>query len=180
VEREMKLPVASHDELRRRLQELGAERREDDALEENWVLDDEAGTLAGAKSLLRVRRRGERAWLTYKGPASFAAGVKSREEIECGVAEPLVLVEVLERVGMRVVRRYQKRRETWRLDEVEVALDTTPMGRFVELEGPAAELPGLAEALALDPARAVPGSYLDLWREYRVLHPEASEDMLLE
>jgi predicted adenylyl cyclase CyaB len=174
----MKIPVASLDQVRHRLAALGAERREPETAEENWVLDDDRGTLGHAGLLLRVRRWGDRGWLTYKGLASFAAGVKSREEVECAVSDAGALLDILARIRMRVVRRYEKRRETWRLGAVEVALDVTPMGCFVELEGPPGDLTGRASALGLDPARAVRGSYLELWREYRRSRPEVPEDML--
>jgi adenylate cyclase class 2 len=178
VESEMKVPVASLEDVRRRLTELDAKQLEGEAAEENWVFDDDHGTLVGANLLLRVRRWGERGWLTYKGPASYAGGVKSREEVECAVADAGLVIDILTRIGMRIVRRYEKRRETWRLGDVEVALDVTPMGSFVELEGPATGLVEGAKTLGLDPARAVRGTYLELWREYRRSHPGAPDDMV--
>jgi adenylate cyclase class 2 len=128
-------------------------------MEDNWVLDDTARTLATAGRLLRVRRFGDRSFLTLKGPATFSAGVKSRVETE-------------------TVRRYQKRRETWSLEGVTVALDETPMGAFVELEGESARLASVASALGLDPRTSVRGTYLDLWTAYRAEHPDAPQDMV--
>jgi hypothetical protein len=46
------------------------------------------------------------------------------------------------------------------------------MGDFVELEGAVATLEEAAKTLDLDPARAVRGSYLSLWEQYREQHPE--------
>jgi len=61
---------------------------------------------------------------------------------------------------------------------VTVALDETPMGAFVELEGQAEQLPAAALALGLDPHAAALGTYLDLWSAYRTGHPDAPEDMV--
>ena len=174
----MKFRVASLAGMRERLREAGAARRAAASLEDNWVLDTPGRDLAGSGRLLRVRRWGGAAVLTYKGPASFADGVKSREEHEVGVADADGAMTLLAALGFTPVRRYQKRREVWSLGGVEVALDDTPMGAFVEVEGEAEELPGTARALGLDPKAALAGTYLDLWRRHREVHPEAPEDMV--
>ena len=78
---------------------------------------------------------------------------------------------LFESLGYRVVRRYQKMREEWRLGGVEVALDHTPIGDFVEFEGDRAEV--LAKRCGFDPAKAEQRSYLRLYEDYRREHPEA-------
>jgi adenylate cyclase class 2 len=178
VEREMKVPVAALDPLRAALAELGARRVEPATFEDNLVLDDAAGTLASAARLLRLRRWGTVVTLTYKGPATFANGVKHRQELETTVADLEATLAILATLGFSPVRRYQKRREVWQADTVQVALDETPIGYFVELEGDEAALRALAARLGLDPARAARGTYLDLWNEWRAHHPEAGPDMV--
>ena len=46
------------------------------------------------------------------------------------------MLEILDHLGLQVVARYEKDREMWLVDEVSVVLDHTPMGDFVEVEGP--------------------------------------------
>jgi adenylate cyclase class 2 len=178
LEQEMKIPVASLADVRRRLRDRRAETLDSFALEDNWVLDDSAGALAKAGRLLRLRRFGGRSTLTLKGEASFSGGVKSRVEMETEVENPEEMLAILRSLGFAPVRRYQKRRETFSLDRVIVALDETPMGNFVELEGQAEQLPAAALALDLDPHAAVHGTYLDLWAAYRSQHPTATDDMV--
>ncbi len=178
LEQEMKIPVPSLAEVRLRLHRRGATLVQASALEDNWVLDDRDRTLAAAGRLLRVRRCAGRSVLTLKGPASFSAGVKSRTELETEVGDGETALEVLATLGLACVRRYQQRRETWTLAGVTVALDETPMGAFVELEGEAGGLGAAAAALDLDPRRAARGTYLDLWAAYRGEHPEAPLDMV--
>jgi adenylate cyclase class 2 len=178
VEREMKVPVAGLDPLRTALAELGARRVEPATFEDNLILDDAAGTLAASGRLLRLRRWGTVVTLTYKGPARFAEGVKHRQELETEVADFEGMLAVLAPLGFDPVRRYQKRRELWQAEAVQVALDETPIGCFVELEGDEATLRALAARLGLDPAQAARGTYLDLWNEWRAHHPEAGPDMV--
>ena len=60
----------------------------------------------------------------------------------------------------------------WKLGEVSVVLDHTPMGDFVEVEGPPQQLDQTAHKIGLDVSGAVRGSYVSLWQEYRSTHPE--------
>ncbi len=174
----MKIPVPSLPAVRRRLVERGSQLLHPIALEDNWVLDDARRSLSAAGRLLRLRRFGGQATLTLKGQASFSGGVKSRVEMETEVADAEQTLAILSGLGFAPVRRYQKRRESFSLDRVIVALDETPMGAFVELEGQADQLPAVAHALELDPHAAALGTYLDLWSAYRTGHPDAPEDMV--
>jgi adenylate cyclase, class 2 len=139
-----------HDRLRARLAELGASRgpRVD---EENVLYDDALGSLRGGGVALRVRAidGGPAARLTYKGPATIQAGVKSRREIELGVDDDRAVRVLLEALGYAPSIRYLKRRESWRLDGVDVALDRLAFGVFCELEGPKERIRALADRLGL-------------------------------
>jgi adenylate cyclase class 2 len=178
LEHEIKVPVGSLAAVRDRLRAGAATLRHGETFEENWVLDDAEGSVAARGCLLRVRRWGGHSYLTFKGPARFAGAVKTREEIETTVGDPEIVLRALAALGFAPWRRYQKRRELWELSGVAVTLDATPMGAFVELEGPPATIPAVAASLGLDPADAVPGTYLHLWEEYRAAHPEAPADMV--
>jgi adenylate cyclase class 2 len=174
-ERELKFAAADHDALRRRLEELGARRVSDYDFEDNRVFD-RRGELKDSRSVLRLRtdRKGNR--LTFKGPPSFEQGVKVRLELESRVEEAEQVAAILGRLGFEAVTRYQKRRQTWQLGEVMVALDRTPIGDFAEFEGGKAS--AVARACGLDPDVAEERSYLELYRDWRRHHPDASSDMV--
>ncbi len=114
--------------------------------------------------------------LTFKGPARFEEGVKVRVEHETRVEEVDAARRILESLGYRVERRYQKYREEWQLGGVRVALDHTPIGDFVEFEGEGAER--LARRFGFEPASAEPRNYLQLYTDYRGRHPDAPADMI--
>ena len=175
---EVKLPAADLAEVRRRLEELGATLEKERHDESNDPLGVGAGALAGAERALRLRRAQGRGILTFKGAAKFTQGVKSREERETAVGEPGEMEAILERLGFRRKFRYEKRSEEWRFSDCDVALDETPIGNFVEIEGDPAAIRKAVAALALDFASAIPYSYAGLYARRRKEDPALPEDMV--
>lgn len=194
VEREIKLPVPDLDEVRLRLQAAGAELVTPNGFERNQVFDrrepSSQETLRAAGRLLRLRQDAAGVRLTYKGVARFERGAKIREERELVVDDAATAERLLAGLGFRPVRRYEKWRETWRLERVAVTLDRTPIGSFVELESlsprrdegcePDRDLEDAAEALGLELDGAEPRSYLALYDAWRTRHPDAPVDMVFE
>jgi adenylate cyclase class 2 len=172
IETELKIPVEYLDELRQRLEATGCELIHESLRENNLLFDTDDRRLASSGRVLRVRTIGREARLTLKGPARYEGAVKRRHELEVAVGDADELSSILEQLGFSAVIRYEKDRETWRHGAVTITLDHTPLGEFVEIEGPEAELEGVASTIGLDPAVAVRGSYLSLWQEYRRRHPE--------
>jgi adenylate cyclase class 2 len=180
IESELKIPVDDLDEVRGRLAATQAERLNAAEHEVNILFDTASGRLATSGQVLRVRRVGGRRVLTFKGPAAFDGAVKKRREIELEIASSERMSELLTALGFAPMMRYEKYRESWRFGEVRIELDHTPMGDFVELEGPPGSLAAAARSLGLDPARAVAKSYIGLWREHRRRHPGLARDMVFE
>ena len=61
--------------------------------------------------------------------------MKMREEHETVISDGDVLTHVLEALGLHVWFRYQKFREEFAAEDATIALDETPIGTFVEIEG---------------------------------------------
>jgi len=172
IEAEIKIPVEDIETVREALVEAGATTVHAMAREVNLLLDTGDGRLQEAGNILRLRRYGSRNILTFKGPAVYHGSVKERPEHETEIENAERMLEILDHLGLRAVARYEKDREMWLVDEISVVLDHTPMGDFVEVEGPRDRLQTAARSLGLDPSTAVRGSYLSLWREHRSRHPE--------
>ncbi len=172
TESEIKIPVIGIDQMRHHLQDGGWRLHRALHREVNVLFDTPDGDLRHRDAVLRLRRAGTGWTLTYKGPAEYADGVKSRDELEVEIEDGTVLAAILLRLGLSPARRYEKDRETWARDGLLVALDHTPMGDFVELEGPSDRLAGAAASLGLDTGRAVERSYPALWDEYRRRHAD--------
>lgn len=174
-ERELKFATEGLEHVRERLLELEAERLGPTHFEDNWVLDKD-GELERAGCVLRLRTDGRGARLTLKGPRRMEGHMRVRVEHETAVEDAATAQVIFEALGFHVVRRYQKMREEWRLGGVEVALDHTPIGDFVEFEGERGEV--LAKRCGFDPAKAENRSYLRLYADYLAQHPEAPPEMV--
>ena len=172
LETELKVPVADHAPVRESLRGAGAVVVHTMAREVNFLFDTSEGRLRNAGSLLRLRDHGGRQLITFKGVPRFRGAIKERPEFETRIGDLTTMVEILEQLGFAVVMRYEKDREEWLMGEVSVVLDHTPMGDFVEVEGPADRLEEIARGLGLDVGTAVRGSYVSLWQDYRANHPE--------
>ncbi len=133
-------------------------------LEVNSVFDRAEGTLRKRGNLLRLRKAGSRHVLTFKGK-SLVGRHKSREELEIHVNDSGVLQTILERVGFKVTFRYEKyRTEFGRHGEKGVAtLDETPIGDFIELEGPARWIDRTARELGFSASDYITASYATLY-----------------
>jgi len=69
---------------------------------------------------------------------------------------------VLRALGYEPTYRYQKYRQPYHLAAVEVLLDETPIGNFLELEGPPEAIDAAARALGFSPADYDARTYREL------------------
>lgn len=172
-ETEIKLAVRDLRALRRRLRELGFRTLAPRHFETNELFDFDDLRLWKARCLLRLRRvRGE--WLlTLKGAPVASSRYKIRREVETRVEDGARLAEVLAAMGMRPAFRYEKYR-TILVESVRagksgaplLVLDETPVGNYLELEGPRRWIDRVAARLGYSPDDYITASYGALYREH--------------
>jgi adenylate cyclase class 2 len=170
LETELKIPVADLDPVRDALHRHAATQTHTMAREVNILLDTVDDRLRRSGSILRLRTYGEQHLVTFKGPVNYLGKIKERPEYEVSCEDTGRMAELFKHLGFSVIARYEKYREVWLVGDVDVVLDHTPMGDFVEVEGLPETLEATTRSLGLDPERAVRGSYLSLWSEYRTSH----------
>ncbi len=175
---EVKIPCEDLGALREKLRGLKSTPRTPLHFESNDLYDDPEGRLRVSGRVLRLRRADGTALLTYKGAASFTGGVKAREERETRISDPEEMEAILAALGLQRRFRYEKRREEWALEGCAIALDETPIGNFVEVEGDPRGIRRAVVALGLDVANAVPYSYARLYAERRKADPSLPADMV--
>jgi adenylate cyclase class 2 len=165
LEREIKLRFENPELARAAVLAAGATPVRCRRLQEDCLLDTSDDQLRRRRSVLRVRMESGKSLLTFKGPVQSSA-MKLREELETVVGDGPLLLRVLEQLGFRVWFRYQKYREEFALEDVIVAVDETPVGTFVEIEGGERGISAIAEAMGRGPADYLLDSYRGLFKQH--------------
>jgi adenylate cyclase, class 2 len=177
---EVKLAEPDLDAVRARLRDHTAQLRAARHEEVDDLFDDPDRKVSGSGRTLRLRRAAGRSILTYKGAARFQGGVKTREEREVEVSDAEEAEGILAGLGLSRRFRYEKRREEWDLEGCVVALDETPIGNFVEVEGDPSAIRRVFVRLDLDFTEAIPYSYPELYQRRRKEDPTLPPDMVWE
>jgi adenylate cyclase class 2 len=144
----------------------------------NILFDTPDGGFARHGQLLRIRiesaggakpKGPTRVLLTYKGPGEPQkdARFKIRDEREVVVANDAAIRGILEALGLRGWFRYEKYRTTFALPStarwaagLQIELDETPIGVFLELEGPPDAIDRAAKELGFSRADYITKNYL--------------------
>jgi adenylate cyclase class 2 len=169
---EIKLPVQDLNDAIQKVQALATiflERH----LEDNILFDWNQGQLAKGRMLLRMRniKKAEaphdeiKSILTFKGPPEVTEGAKKREEIECEVSGAENLKTIFAKLGFEITFRYQKYRTVYRVPNVQldICIDETPIGNFLELEGDILRIHEFATRLGYNRDDYITQSYVSLY-----------------
>ena len=172
---EIKLRVQDVNALRSRLKRLRAREITPRTYESNTLYDTPRQHLRRRGQLIRIRteqpassfgqkrpKQNAAALLTYKGPSSTSSAIKPgrnsktrshfkiKDEAEVSVIGAAELARILRGLGLHPVFRYEKFRTTYALPGVsglKIELDETPLGTYLELEGPVAGIDRAAHLL---------------------------------
>jgi len=166
LEREIKLRFPSADEAREAVLATGATPLFGRRLQEDALLDTEDEDLRRKRCVLRVRMENGKSRLTYKGPVQPSL-MDAREELETLVGDGDVLLRVFGELGLHVWFRCEKYREEFAHEDVIVAIDETPVGVYVEIEGSEGGIAAMTAALGRTPADYILDSYRSLFLQHR-------------
>jgi adenylate cyclase class 2 len=132
IEKKYRLPTSRAESLRQALRKANA-----DFL---GVMEEE-NTIYGGRGLdkisgvLRIRKTAGKALFTFKRRIEIDSDIKHQIEHETAVDNADELEAMLKELGYQRRLVYEKRRETWVLNDVEIVIDELPFGWFVEIEG---------------------------------------------
>lgn len=169
---EIKLRVANLGAMRAQLRTLGAKLGKR-VHEYNFLFDTAEQRLRRTDKLLRLRLNEGAGLLTFKGrslasPKGRAGRYKVRAEVEFAVADAVAAAAVLSQLGYHPTFQYEKYRTDIRVPgpgSVQVVLDETPIGAFLEVEGPPRAIDRVARKLGYRTADYETRSYLALYAE---------------
>jgi adenylate cyclase class 2 len=179
LEREVKLRFDTPEEARDAILAAGATPLRCRRLQEDCLLDTEDEDLRRRRCVLRIRTESGKSLVTFKGPVQ-ASRMKVREEHETVVGDGAMLLRMFEELGLHVWFRYEKYREEYSAEDVTIAIDETPIGTFVEIEGGENGIVTMTEAIGRSPADFVLDSYRCLFVKHRDEHGFPASDMLFD
>lgn len=165
VETEVKISIdrEASSSIAGRLHAAGLRISSERQFESNTVYDTNDRALRRSGTLLRLRRCGGRCALTWKGPA-VPGPHKSRPELETAIASCETLHAILLQLGFTPSFRYEKYRTEFAKNGAGVVmLDETPIGDFLELEGPCGWIDETASRLGFSPSDYILDSYARLY-----------------
>ncbi len=181
LEIEVKFILNDRDRFRQILLEAGAHEVSPRIFEKNIRFDTPSQSLLLQKKLLRLRHD-RISLLTFKGdtPKDLDSEARVREELEVMVDDFGTMTLILERVGFEQSQFYEKYRETFRLQEVEIVIDEMPFGDFAELEGSEEALQTAASELGLAWTERILTNYLDLMAKLKEKYRLPFSDLTFE
>jgi adenylate cyclase, class 2 len=176
AEIELKFPLSSPDALQTRLPHLGFQLVTPRTYEHNTLFDTPTRDLRAKRQILRLREYGGIHILTHKRiddsnpePSRY----KIRIETETTVSDPHALAEIFAQLGFTPAFIYEKYRTEYSiLDPAtnttpHLVLDETPIGNYVELEGPTDWIDRTLAELNIDPATCLTDSYGKLFLDWK-------------
>lgn len=137
-------------------------------LERNLLLDTQPPTLRLAGTVLRLRQANGETIVTYKSKGKVEGQHKVREELETGASDFASTLKIFARLGYAPTFRYDKYRTIFARPRERgfAMLDETPIGPFLELEGPPRWIDRMAKLLGFRESDYVTASYGVLWNEH--------------
>ena len=177
-ELEVKFAIGSTAEIISRIGQLGAVCEQSVRFERNLRWDDPKETLTKNHQVLRLRDNGGTAVLTYKAKRKNDEKLAEREEIETIVSNFENTGLILERLGYEIIFIYEKYRSIYSLNGTGLFVDHTPIGDYIEIEGPdAGAIRSSAELLGLDWEQRIEKSYSTLFKIWKKQTGFSGRDM---
>lgn len=174
TEIEVKFLNVNHDEVRAKLQALGAVCEQPMRTMRRAIIDYPDRRLQTIEDgFVRVRDEGDKTTLTYKTHKKLEVG--GAQEIETVVNDYQTIVELLKAIGLCMQSEQVTKRETWKLDNVEVVLDEWPwLKPYIEVEADSeAAIRRVSNDLGFDWSQAIAG---DVNVAYRIEYPNIGQD----
>ncbi len=164
METEVKIRIADVTAICQAIERAGFSVSQPRELEVNTLYDTPARQLMGQRMVLRLRTSGSKQVITWKGPGK-AGPYKSRPEIETSVGSVETIAKIFAQLGYEPSFRYEKYRREYSHHEEPgvITVDETPLGAFLELEGPGEWIDATASKLGFGPSDYVLDSYVRLY-----------------
>lgn len=174
TEIEVKFLNVNHEEIRGKLTSLDGKCIQPMRMMRRVVIDfPDRRMQAKQDGWIRIRDEGDKVTLTYKQTTEHEFG--GAKEIEVVVSDYQKTIGIFQAAGMIIHTDQETKRETWRVDSVDVVLDEWPwLDPYIEVEGTSKKaVKDVSNKLGFDWKDAVFGS---VTTAYRAQYPDISAD----
>lgn len=137
IEKKYKLTSAQRVEILATFKQLGAKFSHED-FEVNELYG--GGILKRKQAVLRIRKIAGKTLLTYKERIKSLSSIKHQIEHETEISDDEAIEQIIQSLGFKRIVVYEKKRQTWHLNNVEIVLDELPFGFYMEIEGSEREI----------------------------------------
>ncbi len=163
IEKKFRLTKKQREAVLSRLSEIGATLKGTE-FEENTLYGGDQVDLS--RSVIRLRRVGNKAILTYKERLQSTSTIKHQQEDETQVSNADAMDAILQALALVPILVYEKRRMIWKLGQAEVVVDDLPFGLFMEIEASEADILNIERQLAIKGLKVETETYPRLTRKY--------------
>jgi predicted adenylyl cyclase CyaB len=137
---------------------------------ETLFIDTKNGEIHKRRDVLRLRREGNKAELTYK-EVKFGAGAKVAEEYTIEVSDCETTLKILQLSGLSVTQRMDKHRVSYKTADARFDIDTYQgefdfIPPFMEIEASEAAIEKYAKQLGYEKKQCLPWSTDELIAHY--------------
>ncbi len=170
TEIEAKFVQVDHNDIRKRLNQLGAKCEQ--PMRDMVRVTIDTPSMKAKDAFVRIRDQGDKVTVTYKQFDELS--VDGAKEIEITVDDFDNAVALFAAAGLHHRSWQESKRETWILDDVEIVLDEWPwLDTYIEIEGPSKKsVKDVAKRLGFDWDDAVFG---DVMAAYRLQYPHLND-----
>lgn len=163
-ETEIKLRVPEKSAVLESIRSAGYSESVPRVFEANTLYDTPGQSLREKQMLLRLRGVGDRFVITWKGPV-IPGPHKNRPEMETTLGSAETMGRIFHQLGYEPIFRYEKFRTEFNRAGAPgvITFDETPIGEFVELEGPADWIDDTATQLGFRTSDYILDSYGKLY-----------------
>lgn len=167
LEIEVKIKVKNLKDIIEKIEACGAVLKKARYFEENTLYDFSTRELFRKKHALRFRTINRKTFLTYKGAVQKSRKFKIRDEFETEVKNRIHSRKILHALGLSPVYTYNKHRTVYRHKRLNICVDETPVGNFIELEGKRGDIVKFSAAIGFTKDKFIKSDYIQLMERAR-------------
>ncbi len=173
---EIKFKIQNPQQIREKISKEG--KLVGKAFEKTIRFDTQTKSLESSGKFLRVRS-GFSNTITFKRKVENKE-FREREELELEISDLEKMRQIIKNLGFDKELIMEKYREKWKFKDVEIVIDTLPMGTYIEIEGNEQSIKETAKTIGLNLENKILETYWEIWKDFAKENKIQSENITFE